>query len=140
MINGIDHIGIAVSSLEERIPFYRDVLGLGEPHIEEVPDQLVRVAVFALNAGRLELLEPTSIKSPIAQFIASRGEGLHHIALQTDTVEQSIAAITSKQLRMIDLEPRAGANRTKIAFVHPKTTGGVLLEFCSRPERSEPVE
>ena len=132
MINGIDHIGIAVRSLEERIPFYRDVLALGAPEIEEVPEQKVRVAMFHTGAGRLELLEPTDPESPIAKFMEKNGEGIHHVALGTTDIEGSIHAVEESGLRMIDSVPREGAEGARIAFVHPKSSGGVLLEFCRR--------
>lgn len=132
MITGIDHIGIAVRSLEERIPFYRDVLGLGEPEIEVVPDQGVRTAIFTTSTGRLELLEATTETSAVARFIEKNGEGIHHLALGSDDISSSIDAVTASGLRMIDAQPRAGAGGAQIAFVHPKTTGGVLLEFCAR--------
>lgn len=132
MINGIDHIGIAVRSLEERIPFYRDVLALGAPEIEEVPEQKVRVAMFHTGAGRLELLEPTDPESPIAKFMEKNGEGIHHVALGTTDIEGSIHAVEETGLRMIDSVPREGAEGARIAFVHPKSSGGVLLEFCRR--------
>lgn len=137
MVELIDHIGIAVRSLEERIPFYRDVLALGEPDIETVEDQKVRTAVFFVGddtdrRGRLELLEATDAESPIAKYIEKNGEGIHHIALRTGDLEGAIAGVLDAELRMIDEKPRAGAGGAEIAFVHPKSTGGVLLEFCRR--------
>ena len=147
MIQTIDHIGIAVRSLEERVPFYRDVLGLGEPEIETVTDQRVRTAVFrtpgnsgvtsatsqttSVPAGRIELLEPTDDESPIARFLEKNGEGIHHIALGVDNVAAEITTVSEAGLRMIDETPRSGVGGTEIAFVHPKSTGGVLMEFCS---------
>ena len=132
MITGIDHIGIAVKSLDERVPFYRDVLGMGEPEIEEVPQQKVRTAIFNTAHGRVELLEPTADDSPIARYMAKNGEGIHHVALGTDNITGAIHSVTEAELRMIDPEPRGGAGGAEIAFVHPKSTGGVLLEFCKR--------
>ncbi len=132
MIQGIDHIGIAVRSLVDRIPFYRDVLGLGEPEIEEVEDQAVRTAVFHTDAGRIELLEPLHEGSPIATFLERRGEGIHHVALATDDITGGIGAVRDAGMRMIDAEPRAGAGGADIAFVHPKSTGSVLVELCQR--------
>lgn len=132
MIDGIDHIGIAVKSLEDRIPFYRDVLAMGEPEIEEVPEQKVRTAIFHTNHGRVELLEPTADDSPIAKFLERNGEGIHHLALGTADITGAITAVNSANLRMIDSSPRGGAGGAKIAFAHPKSTGGVLLEFCQR--------
>ena len=132
MVEMIDHIGIAVRSLEERIPFYRDVLGLGEPEIETVEEQNVRTAIFFVGENRLELLEATDPESPIAKYIEKNGEGIHHIALRTPDIEGAIAGVLDADLRMIDAQPRAGAGGAEIAFVHPKSTGGVLLEFCKR--------
>lgn len=132
MITGIDHVGIAVRSLEERIPFYRDVLSMELEGIEEVPEQKVRVAIFPTPFGRLELLEPTSPESPIAKFLEKNGEGIHHLALGTDSVAGEIATVTNADLRMIDETVRIGAGGIEIAFAHPKSTGGVLLEFCGR--------
>lgn len=156
MVELIDHIGIAVRSLEERIPFYRDTLALGEPEIEEVPDQKVRTAIFFVGEtdsatrqaaggpvdrtgddapdrrGRLELLEGTDPESPISRFIEKNGEGIHHIALRTGDILGTIDGVTAAGLRMIDTAPRSGAGGAEIAFVHPKSTGGVLLEFCRR--------
>jgi methylmalonyl-CoA/ethylmalonyl-CoA epimerase len=132
MTEMIDHIGIAVRSLEERIPFYRDILGLGEPEIETVDDQKVRTAIFFAGEGRLELLEATDPESPIAKYIEKNGEGIHHIALRTPDIEGAIAGVLDADLRMIDSKPRGGAGGAEIAFVHPKSTGGVLLEFCWR--------
>lgn len=133
MIKGIDHIGIAVESLEERIPFYRDVLAMGEPKVEEVPEQKVRVAMFPTPHGRIELLEPTDPESSIAKFIEKNGEGIHHLALGSDGLQTEIDAVMNAGLRMIDQKPRNGAEGAHIAFAHPKSTGGVLLEFCTRP-------
>ncbi len=132
MIQGIDHIGIAVRSLEERIPFYRDVLGMTGMVIEEVPEQKVRVAMFPTAAGRIELLEPTDPESPIAKFIEKNGEGIHHLALGSSDLTEEIAAVNDAGLRMIDQSPREGAEGALIAFAHPKSTGSVLLEFCTR--------
>lgn len=142
MIDGIDHIGIAVRSLDERIPFYRDVLGLGEPEIESVPDQRVRTAVFHTGGSRLELLEPLDGEGPIARFLEKRGEGIHHLALRSAAapgggIEAAIAAVLEADLRMIDTAPRDGAGGARIAFVHPASTGGVLLEFCERSENDD---
>jgi methylmalonyl-CoA/ethylmalonyl-CoA epimerase len=132
MIRGIDHIGVAVHSLEERIPFYRDVLGLTEVIVEEVPDQRVRVATFTTPHGNIELLEPTDEQSPIARFLVKHGEGIHHLALGTDDTEKELQEVQEHQLPIIDKSPRPGAHGALIGFVHPRATGGVLLEFCQR--------
>lgn len=132
MIQGIDHIGIAVHSLAERIPFYQEVLGLSEVIIEEVPEQRVNVAMFPTPHGRIELLEPTDAESPIARFLEKHGEGIHHLALGTDNTARELKGVRDHLLPTIDEHPRPGAHGAQIGFVHPRATGGVLLEFCQR--------
>ena len=129
-IGPIDHIGIAVADLEQALAFYRGTLGLALVEIEEVPDQQVRTAIFFTGTGRVELLEATSPDSPIARFIAKRGEGIHHLALRVDDVAAKLAELAAAGVALIDKEPRIGAGGHRIAFVHPKATGGVLLELC----------
>jgi methylmalonyl-CoA/ethylmalonyl-CoA epimerase len=129
VIQKINHIGIAVGSLEEHIPFYRDVLGLSFKGIETLPDQKVRAAMFGVGEVNIELLEPTAPDSPIAGFLDKKGEGMHHIAYQVDDIEAQIAAVTARGLQMIDVRPRAGAHGTQIAFLHPKSSGRVLTEL-----------
>ena len=131
MVNGIDHIAIAVNSLSEAIPFYEELLGLELEGTEEVPDQQVRVAFLRVGATRIELLEPTSETSPISKFLAKRGPGLHHIALTTEDVASRLVRLKEAGARLIDEEPKTGAEGKQIAFVHPKSTSGVLLELCS---------
>ncbi len=129
MITGVSHIAIAVRSLEEAIPFYRDILGLTLEGTEVVPDQKVKVAFFLAGETRIELLEATTEDSPISKFVAERGGGIHHVALRTDDVSAEIARMQDKQIRMIDSAPRGGAHHTRIAFMHPKAAHGVLLEL-----------
>ncbi len=133
-VKGIDHIGIAVKSLEESMPFYRDCLGLTFLGIEEVPSQKVRVAMFSVGKSRIELLEPTSEESPIAKAIEKRGQGIHHIAYSVDSAEEEIDSMTGKGVRMIDNSPREGAGGTRIAFIHPAASGKVLTELCEHPK------
>ena len=133
MISGIDHIAIAVKSLEEAIPLYRDQLGLPFSGIEEVPEQKVRVACFKLGASRIELLEPTASDSPITKFLAERGSGLHHLALRSDCVTDELERLEGLGVRLIDKKPRDGAEGMKIAFLHPKSTQGVLMELTQPP-------
>ncbi|MBM3268207.1 MAG: methylmalonyl-CoA epimerase [Candidatus Sericytochromatia bacterium] len=128
----IDHVGIAVRSLDEAIPFWRDTLGLVLHEVEIVADQQVRTAVFMAGANRIELLEPTGPDSPIARFIEKRGEGIHHLALRTGDVAGALGALREAGCRLVDEQPRPGAGGAQIAFVHPKSTGGVLLELSSR--------
>lgn len=133
-IEKIDHIGIAVNSIEEALPYYRDILGLEYLGSEIVEEQKVRVAFLKIGESRLELLEPISTDSPIAGFLEKRGGGIHHIAVKTDTIEDDIARHSERNVRLIDNEPRMGAHEMKIAFVHPKSTFGVLLELCQEPK------
>jgi methylmalonyl-CoA/ethylmalonyl-CoA epimerase len=136
MIKQINHIGIAVSSLQEQIPFYRDVLGLPLIGIEEVADQKVKVAMFRVGEVQIELLEPTSEDSPIAKFLSGKGPGLHHIAFETDDIEAQLQTFEQQQISMIDRTPRAGAHGTRIAFIHPRSSGKVLTEICETTKSS----
>ena len=126
----IDHLGIAVRSIDEASRFYRDALGLGYEGSEDIPDDRVRVAFFQIGEARIELLEPTAADSPIAKFLAKRGPGLHHVAYLVDDLEATLAALKSAGVRLIDETPRDGAHGMKIAFAHPTATAGVLTEFC----------
>jgi len=128
----IEHLGIAVKSLEEAIPYYENVLGLKCYAVEEVADQKVKTAFFKIGQTKLELLEPTSPESTIAGFIEKRGEGIHHLAFATDDVAACLAEAEEKGVRLIDKAPRAGAEQMMIAFIHPKSTKGVLTEFCMK--------
>jgi len=130
MITQVSHIGVAVESLASQIPFYRDVLGLAMIGEEEVPDQKVRVAIFKVGEIQIELLEPTSAESPIAKFIEKKGEGIHHIAYQSDNIEETLAGLKSRNIQLIDETPRLGAHQTRIAFIHPKSSGKILTEIC----------
>ena len=128
----IEHLGIAVKSLEEAIPYYENVLGLKCYAVEEVADQKVKTAFFKIGQTKLELLEPTCPESTIAGFIEKRGEGIHHLAFATDDVAACLAEAEEKGVRLIDKAPRAGAEQMMIAFIHPKSTKGVLTEFCMK--------
>jgi methylmalonyl-CoA/ethylmalonyl-CoA epimerase len=130
MITQINHIGIAVNSLDEQIELYRDVLKLEFEGIEEVSDQMVRVGMFKVGEVRVELLEPTSPDSPIAKFLEKKGEGMHHIAYETDQIENKISELKNAGIQMIDDNPRQGAHDTRIAFIHPRSSGRVLTEIC----------
>jgi methylmalonyl-CoA/ethylmalonyl-CoA epimerase len=123
----INHIGIAVKNLESASALYRDVLTMTFEGTEEVTEQKVRVAFFSIGESRIELLEPTSPDSPVAKFLESKGEGIHHVAYE---VEATLAGLKSDGVRLIDATPRGGAHGTRIAFLHPKATGGVLTELC----------
>ena len=128
----IEHLGIAVKSLEEAIPYYENVLGLKCYAIEEVADQKVKTAFFKIGQTKLELLEPTCPESTIAGFIEKRGDGIHHLAFATDDVAACLAEAEEKGVRLIDKAPRPGAEQMMIAFIHPKSTKGVLTEFCMK--------
>jgi methylmalonyl-CoA/ethylmalonyl-CoA epimerase len=130
MLTKINHIGIAVKSLEESIPFYRDQLAMPFAGIEEVAEQKVRVAMLQVGESKIELLEPTSDDSPVAKFIEKNGPGIHHLAYEVADIEAAIARLLAEGARMIDEKPRAGAHGTRIAFVHPKSSNGVLTELC----------
>lgn len=130
MITRIDHLGIAVRSLEETIPYYEDVLGLKLEGKEEVESQKVRTAFFAAGEVHIELLEPTSDESPIATFLEKRGPGIHHIAFATDDIEGQLGQAKEKGARLIHEVPFEGAADKLVAFLHPKSTHGVLTEFC----------
>lgn len=131
-ITHIEHIGIAVKSIDDAIPYYEDVLGLKCYAIEEVSDQMVRTAFFRLGQTKIELLEALSPDSPIAKFIDKRGEGIHHIAFATDDVQTSLEEASTKGITLIDKTKRIGAENLNIGFLHPKSTMGVLTEFCGK--------
>jgi methylmalonyl-CoA/ethylmalonyl-CoA epimerase len=128
LIRKIDHVGVAVKSLEEAVKTY-EALGFRVEEIEEVAEQKVRVAMLPAGESRIELLEATSEDSAIAKFISSRGEGIHHIAVNVENIEEALNKAKEAGLRLIDEKPRVGAGGKKVAFVHPKSTHGVLLEF-----------
>lgn len=130
MITKIDHLGIAVRSLDETIPYYENVLGLVCEGREEVESQKVRTAFFAAGEVHLELLEPTSDESPIAKFLEKNGPGIHHIAFATDNIEGQLEKASGAGARLIHEVPFEGANDKLVAFLHPKSTHGVLTEFC----------
>ncbi len=131
MINHVDHIGIAVRSLDEAVPVYENALGLRCERREEVPAQKVRTAFFDVGGVHLELLEPTSPDSPIARHLAERGEGLHHIALCSDDIIGQLAQAAGAGVRLINDKPFEGAGGKLVAFLHPKSTHGVLTELCA---------
>jgi methylmalonyl-CoA/ethylmalonyl-CoA epimerase len=126
----INHIGIAVKSIDTAASLYRDVLGMTYEGSEEVTDQKVRVAFFAVGESRIELLEPTSADSPVAKFLEKNGEGIHHIAYEVEDIAAALDRLRQENVRLVDEIPRCGAHGTRIAFLHPKATGGVLTELC----------
>jgi len=128
----IEHIGIAVKSLEETIPFYERVLGLKCYAVEEVMDQKVRTAFFRIGQTKIELLESTDPEGPVSRFIEKKGEGIHHIAFAVEDMEGALREAGSHGIQLIDSVPRKGAEELSIGFLHPKSTFGVLMEFCGR--------
>ena len=132
-ISHIEHLGIAVKNIEESLPFYEDVLGLKCYNIETVEDQKVKTAFLKVGDTKIELLEPTSPDSPIAKFLETRGQGVHHIAYSVaDGVQNALVEVEAKGVRLIDKAPRKGAEGLNIAFLHPKSTEGVLTELCEK--------
>lgn len=130
MLTKINHIGVAVKSLEEALPFYRDTLGMAFQGVEEVAEQKVRVAFLAIGESKIELLEPTAPDSPIAGFLEKNGPGIHHLAYEVEDIEAAIRHLEEQGTRMIDRQPRNGAHGAKIAFIHPKSSNSVLTELC----------
>ena len=128
----IDHLGIATKSITESLKFWGDALGLENVHTEVVEEQKVRVAMLPIGESRVELLEPTSDDSPISKFLEKRGGGIHHIAVEVENIAESLAKLKAEGARLIDETPRIGAEGCLIAFVHPATTGGVLLELTQK--------
>jgi methylmalonyl-CoA/ethylmalonyl-CoA epimerase len=126
----IEHIGIAVTNLESAIDFYERVMGLKCYKIEEVPDQKVRTAFLMVGETKIELLESTNPEGPIGKFIEKRGEGIHHIAFSVEKIEEHLAHAQRMGVKLIDSTPRKGAEDMDIAFIHPKSASGVLIEFC----------
>ena len=134
-LSHIEHLGIAVKSLEEAIPYYEQVLGLKCYSIEEVADQKVRTAFFKIGQTKLELLESTDPEGTIAKFNEKKGEGIHHLAFAVeDGVQNALTELEGKGVKLIDKAPRKGAEGLNIAFLHPKSTIGVLTELCEKPE------
>jgi len=128
----LDHIGIAVGDLSQALAFYRDALGLEVEPPEEVASQRVRAHFVPVGEATLELLEPTAPDSPIAKFIEKRGPGVHHVTLRVDDIREALARLKARGIRLIDESPRAGAEGALIAFVHPASTHGVLVELKQR--------
>lgn len=133
MLKGLDHIGVAVNSIDESLPFYRDVLGMEYLKTEEITDQSVRVAFLDVGGVHVELVEPTSPDGAIAKHLEKRGPGLHHLAYVVEDCAAALEELKAKGVKLIDELPRVGAGGKLIAFVHPKATGGVLTEIVEIP-------
>lgn len=134
MIKKVDHIGIAVKDLDEALKFYTDILGMDLAGTEIVEEQKVKVAFLPVGDSELELLESTDQEGPIAKYIEKKGQGMQHLAIRVDNIEEAIQEMKEKGIRMIDETPRYGAGGAKIAFCHPKSTNGILLELCERDD------
>lgn len=131
----INHLGIATKDISEALKFWQDALGLEQTHSETVEDQKVRVAMLPLGETRIELLEPTAADSPISKFLEKRGGGIHHIAVEVENIEESLRQLKQNGARLIDEIPRTGAENCLVAFVHPQSAGGVLLELVQQTEK-----
>ena len=134
---GLNHVAIVVPSIEEARAVYVGVLGMTPSEVEHVAEQRVNVLVLYAGAQRIELVEPASVDSPVTRFLEKRGGGLHHLAYDVRDLEAALAALKKRGLRLIDEAPRPGAHGTRIAFVHPSATGGVLTELVETPEHVE---
>jgi methylmalonyl-CoA/ethylmalonyl-CoA epimerase len=130
----LEHIGIATRGIDEAVGFWRDALGIDIIETEEVEDQKVRVAMLPIGESRVELLEPTSEDSPIAKFLEKRGPGIHHIAIRVEDIRATLARLKESGARLIDEAPRYGAGGCLVAFIHPASTGGVLLELVEHTQ------
>ncbi|MDE3076965.1 MAG: methylmalonyl-CoA epimerase [Chloroflexota bacterium] len=134
MIDRIDHIGVAVRDVEEGLKLYRDVLGLTDIHSEMVPSENAKVGFIRIGESEIELLQSTTPDGVVARFIEKRGEGVHHIAFQVEDCAATLQALKAAGIRMLDEEPRPGAGGTRVAFIHPKAAGGVLIELVEHPK------
>ncbi|PKP30136.1 MAG: methylmalonyl-CoA epimerase [Bacteroidetes bacterium HGW-Bacteroidetes-16] len=134
-ISHIEHLGIAVNSLDETIPYYESILGVKCYAIEEVRDQKVKTAFFQIGQTKIELLESTDPEGPIGKFLEKRGQGIHHLAFAVEGIEKSLDELAEKGVQLIDKKPRKGAEGLDIAFLHPKSTFGVLTELCENKNK-----
>jgi len=130
MLKKINHIAIAVNNIEEAAKFYQNVMGLNLSGIEVVKAQKTRVGFFKIGESNIELVQPSETDSPVAKYLESKGQGIHHICFEVDDVEAEVKAFLEKGAAMVDQKPRPGAHDTKVAFVHPKSSNGVLIELC----------
>jgi methylmalonyl-CoA/ethylmalonyl-CoA epimerase len=134
MVRRIDHIAIAVHDIDEAAKFYRDILKLDLSGVEVVTEQKTRVGFFKIGENNIELVQPASDDSPLVKFLETRGPGIHHICLEVDDIEWEVEELKKRGARMIDEKPRPGAHNTQVAFIHPKSSGGVLIELNQLPE------
>jgi len=133
LIDGVDHVGVAVKDLDEAIHVYRDILGFKLEGVHTMNERMLKIAFFSLGESRIELLQPLSADSAVAKFLETRGEGIQHLAVKVKNVEATLEEFKRKGVVLIDEKPRTGALGNKMAFVHPKSTRGVLLELVEKP-------
>ena len=133
LIDALDHVGVAVKDLDEAIHVYRDILGFKLEGVHTITDRMLKIAFFSLGESRIELLQPLSADSTVAKFLETRGEGIQHLAVRVKSVEETLEEFKRKGVVLIDEKPKTGALGNKMAFVHPKSTRGVLLELVERP-------
>jgi methylmalonyl-CoA epimerase len=136
MLNAIDHVGVAVEDIEAALPYYTDVLRLALVHRETVPEQGVHAALLDVGDGHIELVAPTGPESGVAKFLDRRGAGLHHVAYRVQDIESTLRELSAAGVRLIDEQPRVGIRGSRVAFVHPSSTGGVLTEIVQPAEGS----
>ena len=134
MLKKIHHIAVAVKNIEEGAKFYQDVLGLTLSDIEVVPAQKTRAGFFKIGETNIELVQPSEPDSPLVKFLETKGQGIHHICFEVDDIESELKDYLEKGATMIDLKPRPGSHNTKVAFIHPKSSSGVLIELCEFPK------
>jgi methylmalonyl-CoA epimerase len=135
MLKKINHIAIAVNNLEEAAKFYQNVLGLSLSGVEVVTAQKTKVGFFKIGESNIELVQPSEPDSPLAKFLENKGQGIHHICFEVDDIEAEIKALLAKGATMVDQKPRPGAHNSKVAFIHPKSSNGVLIELCEFPKK-----
>jgi methylmalonyl-CoA/ethylmalonyl-CoA epimerase len=135
MLKKINHIAIAVNNIEEAAQFYQDILGLTLSDIEVVAAQKTKAGFFRIGESNIELVQPAEPDSPLVKFLETKGPGIHHICFEVDDIETEVKAFLEKGAMMVDQKPRAGAHNTKVAFIHPKSSSGVLIELCELPRK-----
>ena len=134
MLKKINHIAIAVNNLEEAAKFYQNVLGLNLSGVEVVTAQKTKVGFFKIDESNIELVQPSEPDSPLVKFLETKGQGIHHICFEVDDVEEEVKAYLAKGATLIDQKPRPGAHNSRVAFIHPKSSNGVLIELCEFPK------
>jgi methylmalonyl-CoA/ethylmalonyl-CoA epimerase len=135
MLKKINHIAVAVNNLEEAARFYQNVLGLNLSGVEVVTAQKTKVGFFKIGESNIELVQPSETDSPLVKFLETKGQGIHHVCFEVDDIEAEIKALLEKGATMVDQKPRPGAHGSKVAFIHPKSSNGVLIELCELPKK-----